>query len=280
MHLIHPHDQAIVDSAFARTYATPGLQPPVAFRLATKEGGWLHVEAITNNQLEDPEIGGIVVNVHDVTTQATSLYSLMRALGRATDNRDPYTSGHQLKVAGVSREIGTRLGLDSRACEVLALGASIHDIGKNAIPAEILTKPSKLSFAEQTMMRSHPEVGLDILEGIDLAEPVRDVVQVLAAFTSTNDDLVGALDLLDDAGWSTVAESPVGHVPIRFVCSHALWDSWVHERDIMLPLGLPLVVEPDEGGQPPLHRRARARLRDGRCRSELRRDLRRGGHGP
>ena len=51
---------------------------------------------------------------------------------------------------------------------------------------------------------------------------------------------------LDDAGWSTVAESPIGHVPIRLLVLHALWDSWIHERDIAIPLGLSVVEDPDE----------------------------------
>jgi PAS domain S-box-containing protein/putative nucleotidyltransferase with HDIG domain len=176
LELVHPDDRAVIAEGFRRTYSAPGLHPPVSFRLATKEGGWLHVEAITNNQLDDPDIAGVVVNVHDVTTRATSLHSLMLSLSRATEYRDPYTAGHQLKVAGIAREIGVRLGLSDKACDTIALGASIHDIGKIAIPAEILTKPGRLSAAEETMMRSHPQVGFDILDGIDFAEPVRDIV--------------------------------------------------------------------------------------------------------
>lgn len=70
--------------------------------------------------------------------------------------------------------------------------------------------------------------------------------QVLAAFVSTNEEFFAEVDHLDDTGWSTVAESPLGHVPIRFVCAHALWDSWVHERDITVPLRLPFSVQADE----------------------------------
>ncbi len=51
---------------------------------------------------------------------------------------------------------------------------------------------------------------------------------------------------LDDASWGLLAESPAGHVTVRILCAHALWDAWIHERDIMLPLGLTPVEEPDE----------------------------------
>jgi len=68
----------------------------------------------------------------------------------------------------------------------------------------------------------------------------------LEMFVSSNDALLATVADLDDTAWTAVAESPVGHVSLRLVMQHALWDSWVHERDIMLPLGLAPVVESDE----------------------------------
>jgi hypothetical protein len=58
--------------------------------------------------------------------------------------------------------------------------------------------------------------------------------------------LLDAVEALDDTGWSAIAESPVGHVPIRLLVSHALWDSWVHERDVLVPLDIQPDEEPDE----------------------------------
>lgn len=69
---------------------------------------------------------------------------------------------------------------------------------------------------------------------------------VLAQFVQSNDGFLSALADLDDRGWSTIAESPAGHVPIRLLAYHALWDGWVHEHDIALPLGLTPPAEPDE----------------------------------
>lgn len=68
----------------------------------------------------------------------------------------------------------------------------------------------------------------------------------LAEFVASNEALARSVDALDDAGWDMTAEAPPGHLPIRLVADHALWDAWVHERDIMLPLGLELVVDADE----------------------------------
>jgi uncharacterized protein (TIGR03083 family) len=72
--------------------------------------------------------------------------------------------------------------------------------------------------------------------------------QLLEQFIATNDALLGASDALDDDGWRATAEAPPGHVSIRVMAQHALWDSWVHERDIAIPLGLACAVEPDEVG--------------------------------
>lgn len=70
--------------------------------------------------------------------------------------------------------------------------------------------------------------------------------EVLASFVETNEVLAAAVAGLDETGWSTLGEAPPGHVPLRAVALHALWDAWVHERDIVLPLGLVPVEEPDE----------------------------------
>ena len=69
---------------------------------------------------------------------------------------------------------------------------------------------------------------------------------LLADFITTNDALLGAAAELTDERWSVLAESPAGHVSIRLLAQHALWDCWVHERDIALPLGRSTAAERDE----------------------------------
>ena len=70
--------------------------------------------------------------------------------------------------------------------------------------------------------------------------------QVLAGFRTGTDAFVAAVEAVDDGAWADMGESPVGHVPLTLVLAHALWDSWLHERDIFVPLGLDVPVEPDE----------------------------------
>ena len=69
---------------------------------------------------------------------------------------------------------------------------------------------------------------------------------VLESFAASTEALATQLEALDEAEWSALAEAPPGHVTVSAVAHHALWDSWVHERDILLPLGRAQVIEPDE----------------------------------
>jgi uncharacterized protein (TIGR03083 family) len=78
--------------------------------------------------------------------------------------------------------------------------------------------------------------------------PMRELSgrEIFDQFVASNRGFLDTLAPLDADGWSTTAESPAGHVSIRLLASHALWDAWIHERDIMLPLGLVPAEEPDE----------------------------------
>lgn len=81
-----------------------------------------------------------------------------------------------------------------------------------------------------------------LVEGTRGAAPA----ETLSAYVESNRRLLSLTGALDAAGWATFAEAPPGHVTISAVAHHALWDSWVHERDIFLPLGLQQDEEPDE----------------------------------
>lgn len=70
--------------------------------------------------------------------------------------------------------------------------------------------------------------------------------EVVERLQATNEALLDAISNLDEAGWAALAESPAGHVPIHLVMQHALWDCWIHERDVLLPLGGTQANEPDE----------------------------------
>jgi PAS domain S-box-containing protein/putative nucleotidyltransferase with HDIG domain len=89
--------------------------------------------------------------------------------------RDPYTAGHEKRVALIAVAIGTEMGLDAHRIEGLRVGGYIHDIGKIIIPAEILSKPAKLSEVEYMLIKEHPRAGYDILKNVDFPWPVADI---------------------------------------------------------------------------------------------------------
>jgi PAS domain S-box-containing protein/putative nucleotidyltransferase with HDIG domain len=104
------------------------------------------------------------------------LVDTIRAISLTVEKRDPYTAGHQNKVAQLSVAIGRELGMDDNRLEGLRLGAMIHDIGKIYVPAEILNRPGRLSSAEFEIIKSHSEVGFDIIKDVHFPWPVAEMV--------------------------------------------------------------------------------------------------------
>jgi len=105
----------------------------------------------------------------------SSLIGTIVAVSRAVGARDPYTAGHQQRVSQLSRSIAQEMSLDAGRINGLRMGASIHDIGKINLPAEILAKPTKLSDAEFALIKGHCQVGYDILKDIEFPWPVADI---------------------------------------------------------------------------------------------------------
>ncbi|MCJ7588644.1 MAG: PAS domain S-box protein [Candidatus Aminicenantes bacterium] len=105
-----------------------------------------------------------------------ALGGIIQVLSSTTEKRDPYTAGHQRRVADLARAIGREMGLDTERVEGLRLTGTIHDIGKIAIPAEILSKPGSLTETELKLIQTHPEVGHDILGDINFSWPVAEIV--------------------------------------------------------------------------------------------------------
>ncbi|WP_295443206.1 HD domain-containing phosphohydrolase [uncultured Thiodictyon sp.] len=98
------------------------------------------------------------------------------ALARTVEIRDPYTSGHQLRVATLAVAIARAMGLSESMIEGLYLGGLIHDIGKIAVPAEILTKPSRLTPIEYQLIQQHALTGGQIVAGIEFPWPLAEMI--------------------------------------------------------------------------------------------------------
>ncbi len=105
-----------------------------------------------------------------------SLMGTMNIMSLTVETRDPYTSGHQKKVSNLARAIASEMGLGKDVVENIGMAANIHDLGKMSVPAEILSKPSRLTEAEMSLIRCHSQAGYDILKDAGLPYPMAEIV--------------------------------------------------------------------------------------------------------
>ena len=154
-----------------------------------KDGHELELELHAKRIDWDGEPAHIVL-VNDITERkrqqdkinayVSQLESMMRAtleaVGNMVEMRDPYTAGHEKRVGMIARDIGREMGWAEDRCRQLELIGLVHDIGKIAVPAEILTKPSKLTDIEMQLMRIHPQAGYDIIKHVPFPLPVADII--------------------------------------------------------------------------------------------------------
>jgi PAS domain S-box-containing protein/putative nucleotidyltransferase with HDIG domain len=106
-----------------------------------------------------------------------SLLSGLEAISYTLEMRDPYTAGHQQRVARLASVLARRMGLSEFEAEGIRLAASVHDIGKIKVPFEILTRPRRLSPLEYDLVKTHAEAGYNILKGIEFPWPIANMVR-------------------------------------------------------------------------------------------------------
>lgn len=104
------------------------------------------------------------------------LSAMVKTVSKALELRDEYTSHHQSNVAALSEKIASTLGLPKEQRFGIHLGALVHDIGKIAIPSQILSKPGKLNAAEMSLIKMHPTLGAEIFSDVDLPWPIVDII--------------------------------------------------------------------------------------------------------
>ena len=106
----------------------------------------------------------------------TLLDSTVNGLATLAEQRDPYTAGHQQRVTRLACALARALGLGDGRIDAVRVAATLHDIGKIHIPAEILNKPGRLSNLEMMLIRTHPQVAHEILTGIPFQAPIAEIV--------------------------------------------------------------------------------------------------------
>lgn len=190
MALVHADDRDKVNSAFQG--AIDARQPyNTMHRVALTDGTVKYVEG--RGATEYDKHGKPVKSMgtlHDITpfVQAErsaakhaeeakqALIGTVSAVAKALEARDPYTAGHQARVATIAVRIAERLKLSPHRIEGISLGARIHDLGKIGVPAELLSKPTRLSDMEYGLIKSHAQSGAEILQDISFPWPIREII--------------------------------------------------------------------------------------------------------
>jgi len=133
---------------------------------------------------------GVVLAFRDITRQKETedkliqsydrlkqaMEGTVQAMAYTIETRDPYTAGHQRRVTQLACALAEKMGLPTDVLEGVRMAGDLHDIGKIYVPAEILSKPGKLSEAEYNIIKTHSQVGYDILKTIEFPWPIADIV--------------------------------------------------------------------------------------------------------
>ncbi len=178
-----PADQEITRSAILvplkREKQVIGVIQVTSYQLDAFTQENLHfLEAFT------PQVSAAISNaaLYEETQQAQenlliTLQGTIEMLARTVETRDPYTAGHQQRVADLAVAIAEEIGLDQEQVEAIHMASIVHDIGKINIPAEILSKPGKLSDLEFELIKIHPNIAADLLRGITFPWPIAEIIR-------------------------------------------------------------------------------------------------------
>jgi PAS domain S-box-containing protein/putative nucleotidyltransferase with HDIG domain len=140
----------------------------------------LTIQAIRDEQGKTLYFEGLM---EDITSRRNSVEQLRKALGgtiqaiaSVVETKDPYTAGHQRRVADIARAIAREMGLSPEQISGLRMAAIIHDIGKVSVPSEILSSPRKLTALEFNLIKTHAQSGYDIVKDIEFPWPIARMI--------------------------------------------------------------------------------------------------------
>jgi putative nucleotidyltransferase with HDIG domain len=175
---------AVVPSLVLNLVNNFWLLIPIMLVIASTLGAWYLVTvSLKRRKLEaEREIAVELLSKTDKKLQQSSqklqraMEGTINAMSLTTEVRDPYTAGHQQRVAKLAVAIAQEMQLSEEQVEGIKIAGSLHDVGKIAVPAEILSKPGKLKESEFNLIKDHCETGYDMLKSIEFSWPVAAVI--------------------------------------------------------------------------------------------------------
>ena len=167
---------SVTVSAGVATFPVQGVGRDELIRLADSALYWAKEDGKNRARTYEPALVELkqLQQLAEGTDRAAR-YRAAASLAKAVDARDAYTGSHSERVSELAARIARQLGLDEPQVELTRLAASLHDLGKLAIPEEILRKPSALNESERLVLQRHPQIGHRMLESLGV-EPVADWV--------------------------------------------------------------------------------------------------------
>ena len=164
-----PDDICLISKKEVRTPINIRAVPFTDSR-AYPSGVVLSFTDISRRKRAEEELRTSWKNLHD------ALEATVHAVASTIETRDPYTAGHQRRVAKLASTIAEEMNLLEDRIEGLRMAADLHDIGKISVPAEILSKPGQISEVEYNIIKTHPQAGYEILKNIKFPWPIAQIV--------------------------------------------------------------------------------------------------------
>ncbi len=187
--LVHPQDRDACKAILSRQSKGKKAPKEYEIRRITKDGEilWCKVMVARIRYRGKPAVMGNVIDIthlkemeidlrHSLEKWQRTLEETVYAFATAVEQRDPYTAGHQKRVAELAYAISKEMNIPKEDAKGIYMAGLVHDIGKISVPAEILSKPGRLTEAEFEMLRAHPQSGYEILKEIEFPWPIADLV--------------------------------------------------------------------------------------------------------
>jgi PAS domain S-box-containing protein len=185
LHIVAEKDQRDFQKQMEKLENAHGNTPNFLFSALRKDGSEVGVGITCTlaTYQNRPAIIGMLQDISDSKVAEQQIQRYTEQLQRTflqtvnlvttlSEMRDPYTAGHERRVADISVAIGSEMGLNDHQLEGLRIGGYLHDVGKTLIPIDILVKPGKISSMEYELVKLHPQAGYDILKNVDFPWPV------------------------------------------------------------------------------------------------------------
>jgi HD-GYP domain-containing protein (c-di-GMP phosphodiesterase class II) len=180
--ILPPESREYISEQVERILSADEPIPSIVHEIFRKDGKRILIEQYLNFIKRKGTIVGFQESYRNITERnktaeqlKSSFINLVKTVSRVIESCDPYTAGHQQRVAELARLVGENIGLADDLVERLYLNGLLHDIGKISIPTSILTKPGELAEEEWALIRAHTKRGYNILKDANLPWPVADV---------------------------------------------------------------------------------------------------------